>query len=127
MWTLAQGAVSAEMLKAYRRAGNSVYDLVLPAEAQRLDYKIQGLNPWTVPPDLKAQLLCIWNAFAMQTSGNEFLEADYQFNPATVGYVPSTTAERILAFYAQVEGWLCRARQTQSNPSYVFYPLGIRT
>ena len=119
MWALAQGEVSADMLEAYRRAGNSVFDLVRQAEAQRLDCKIQGLNPWTVPPALKAQLLCTWNAFALQTLGNEFLEADYQFNPATVGYVPATTAEQILAFYAQVEGWLCRARQAQSNPSYL--------
>lgn len=119
MWALAQGEISAEMLEAYRRAGNSVHDLVRQAEAQRLDCKIQGLNPWTVPPALQIQLLCTWNAFALQTLGNEFLEADYQFNPATVGYVPSKTAEQVLAFYTQVEGWLCRARQAQSNPSYV--------
>lgn len=118
MWAIAQGEVSAEMLEAYRRAGNSVHDLLHQVESQRLDRKIQGLNPWTVPPALQAQLLCTWNAFALQTLGNEFLEADYQASPATVGYVPPKTAEQILAFYTQVEGWLSRARQAQSNPNY---------
>lgn len=114
----AQGEVSAETLEAYRRAGNSVHDLLHQVESQRLDCKIQKLNPWTMPPALQAQLLCTWNAFALQTLGNEFLEADYHFNPATVGYVPPKTAEQILAFYTQVESWLSRARQAQSNPSY---------
>lgn len=116
---IVQGEVSAEMLDAYRRASNSIHDLLHQVESQRLDRKIQGLNPWTVPPALQAQLLCTWNAFALQTLGNEFLEADYQANPATVGYVPPKTVEQVLAFYTQVEGWLSRVRQAQSNPNYV--------
>ena len=63
-------------------------------------------------------MLCAWNAFALQTLGDKFLEADYSLNPVTAGFVPPVTAEQVLAFYSQVEGWLNRAQQAHSNPGY---------
>jgi hypothetical protein len=113
-----QGEVPTDTLEAYRRAGNAVYDLLDKAEAQRLSLKIQGLNPWTAPTATQAHLLCTWNAFALQTLGDQFLDADYQFDPATVGYVPSKTARQIFEFYNQVENWLSHSHQALSNPNY---------
>jgi hypothetical protein len=115
---LVQGEVPADALEAYRRGGQAVYDLLQQVENRRLELKIEGLNPWTVDPATQAQFLCAWNAFVLQTLGDQFLEADYQGNPATTGYVPPMTAEQSLAFYSQVGSWLSRARQAQNNPAY---------
>jgi len=118
MMALVQGEVSASELEAYRRAGDTVYKLLQQAEDHRLAHKIQGKNPWQVEPAHQALFLATWNAFVLQTLGDQFLEADYQANPATVGYVPKVTAEQVLGFYAPVEAWLGRAQQAQSNPGY---------
>jgi hypothetical protein len=115
---LVQGEVAADTLEAYRRAGQAVYDLLRQVEERRLALKIQSLNPWTVDPATQAQFLCAWNAFVLQTLGDRFLEADYEANPTTAGYVPPITAEQALAFYTQVESWLNRAYQAGINPDY---------
>lgn len=113
-----KGEVAADTLEAYRRAGQTVYALLKQVEDRRLALKIQGLNPWTVDPATQAQFLCAWNAFVLQTVADQLLEADYQADPATVGYVPPMTAEQALALYSQVESWLSRAYQGQNNPNY---------
>jgi hypothetical protein len=113
-----QGEVSADTLESYRRAGSTVHPMLHKAEAQRLHLKIEGLNPYRAPLATQAHLLCVWNAFTLQTLGDQFLDADYRSNPATVGYVPPKTADQIFAFYDQVEGWVSRASQAQSNPAY---------
>ncbi|WP_019501313.1 hypothetical protein [Pseudanabaena sp. PCC 6802] len=115
---LAKGEVAADTLEAYRRAGQTVYDLLKQVEDRRLELKIQGSNPWTVDLASQAQFLCAWNAFVLQTLGDRLLEADYQADPSTVGYVPPMTAEQALAYYSQVESWLNRAHQAQYNPAY---------
>ena len=115
---LAKGEVAADTLEAYRRAGQTVYDLLKQVEDRRLELKIQGLNPWTIDQASQVQFLCAWNAFVLQTLGDQVLEADYQADPSTVGYVPPMTAEQALAYYSQVENWLNRAHQAQHNPTY---------
>lgn len=115
---LIEGEVSAETLEAYRRAGRAVYDLLEEVEEQRLEAKIGGEHPWAADPATQALFLAAWNAFAVQTLGDQFLDADYRANPSTVGYVPAVTAEQILACYQQVESWLCRAHEARSNPAY---------
>lgn len=115
---LIEGEVAADTLEAYRRAGLMVFDLLKQVEERRLDSKLQGLSPWAVPPAIQAELLCAWNAFALQTLGDEFLDADYRTSPATIGYVPPVTAQQILSLYNQVEAWVSRARQAASNPEY---------
>lgn len=113
-----QDEVPATALEAYRRASLQVFEVMDLAEARRLESAAAGLNPWTVPPAVRAELLCAWNAFVLQTLGNELLDADYDAGPATVGYVPPDVARQALAFYEQVEPWLDRARQAQASPDY---------
>lgn len=113
-----EGEMPAETLEAYRRAGRAVYDLLDRVEEERLTCKIEGRDPWSVAAAAQAELLCAWNAFVLQTLGDQFLEADYRLNPTTVGFVPPVTAEQVLAFYTQVEPWLSRAHQARSNPAY---------
>lgn len=115
---LIQGEVAADTLEAYRRAGQVVYDLIDTVEERRLDLKIRGVDPWETEPATQAELLSAWNAFSLQTLGDQFLDADYQANPSTSGFVPLVTGQQVFAFYRQVEGWLSRARQAQTNDGY---------
>lgn len=115
---LLQGEVSADTLEAYRRASMSVFELLDRGETMRLGAAAEGKNPWTLPENTQVFLLCTWNAFVLQTLGNNFLDADYRGNPATAGFVPPITADQVLAFYQPVEGWLSRAQQAEANPNY---------
>jgi hypothetical protein len=113
-----QDEVPATVLEAYRRASLPVFEVMDLAEARRLECATEDLNPWTVPPAVRAELLCAWNAFVLQTLGNDILDADYDDSPAAAGYVPPFTVHQVLAFYAQVEEWLTRARQAHANPDF---------
>ena len=118
MYARLQGEIPATTLEAYRRASLPVFEVMDLVEARRLECATEGLNPWTVPPATRAEFLCAWNAFVLQTLGNDLLDADYDASPATVGYVPHATAHQVLAFYDQVEEWLDRARQAHASPDY---------
>ncbi len=118
LYSRLSGEVPADTLEAYRRASGPVYELLDQVERRRLECQADGLTPWTVPPATQAEMLCAWNAFVLQHLGDRFLQADFDGNPATAGYVPPITADQILAFYSQVEGWISRAQQAHANPSY---------
>jgi hypothetical protein len=110
--------VDASTLEAYRRAGSIAYEILQQSENRRLECKIRGVHPWQLDEATRAYLLCSWNAFALQTLGDQFLDADYKANPATVGFVPTVTAEQIAAFYGPVSQWLGRAKQAEDNPGF---------
>lgn len=112
------GEVSADTLEAYRRASLAVYDALEHSETHRAGAKDEGKNAWTLPKSTQAEILCTWNAFVLQTLGDRFLDADYEGDPHTVGFVPAITSDQILGFYTQVEGWLNRAQQAHFNPDY---------
>lgn len=118
MFARLQGEVPATTLEAYRRASLPVFELLDQVAARRLAAATDGLDPWTIPPATRAEFLCAWNAFVLQTLGNDILDADFARYPATAGYVPPVTADQVLAFYEQVEGWLNRAHQARANPDY---------
>lgn len=113
-----QGEIPATTLEAYRRASLPVFELLDQVEARRLACATEGLNPWTIPPATRTEFLCAWNAFVLQSLGNDILDADYAEYPATAGFVPPPTGEQVLAFYSQVEPWLDRAQQAHANPDY---------
>ena len=122
MWTRVvsrmRGEVPADTLEAYRRASLGVLELLQQGDTLRAKGQVEGQTAWTLPPNVQAFMLCSWNAFVLQSLGNEFLDADYRDNPATAGFVPPITADQVMSFYSQVEGWLNRALQAQSNPDY---------
>ncbi|HST62495.1 MAG TPA: hypothetical protein VLK84_27570 [Longimicrobium sp.] len=113
-----RGEIPAAALEAYRRASLPVLELFEQVERRRLEAAIDGVDPWSVPPATRSAFLCAWNAFVLQTLGNEILDADYRGEPATLGYVPPATARQVHAFYESVEGWVNRAYQAQANPDY---------
>lgn len=112
------GEISADVLEAYRRASLAVYDALDHCELHRAQARERGQNAWTLPHSTQAELLCTWNAFVLQTLGDSLLAADYRNSEDTVGFVPPVTADQILRFYTQVEGWLTRAEQAHHNPDY---------
>lgn len=109
----------ATLLQAYRRASPSVAEVMDLAQARRLECAIDGLLPWTMPPAVQAELLCAWNAFALQTLGDAILDADYDAGPRTRGFVPPRSAQQAQAFYAEVEAWLTRAREARANSAFL--------
>jgi hypothetical protein len=113
-----QGEVPAAELEAFRRASGPVMELLEQVERRRLECRIDGLDPWTVPPATRAAFLCAWNAFVLQTLGDELLDADYRAEPRTPHFVPPVTAKQVLRFYEPVEGWVNRGGQAQANPDY---------
>lgn len=119
-----QGEVPAAELEAFRRAGPSVLELLDHVEHLRLACRIEGQDPWTVPPATRTAFLCAWNAFVLQTLADELLEADYRSEPRTPHFVPPLTFGQAMRFYDQVEGWVNRASQAEANPGY---RLDIRT
>ncbi|HEU4562283.1 MAG TPA: hypothetical protein VFS20_30920 [Longimicrobium sp.] len=113
-----RGEVSAAALEAYRRASGLVYELIAESEHRRHNYAVAGIDAWSVPPALRAEAICAWNAYALQTVGDAIVDADYQESPATARYVPHETAQQVLRFYVEVEGWLNLAHQARANPAF---------
>ena len=114
------GEVPAGTAESYRRAGGAVFDLYVGVEQRRSELTEAHADLWDLDAATHAQFLCCWNAFALQTLGDAFLEADYRADPKTVGFLPRVTERQALAFYTEVEPWVSRAHQAQSNPQYTF-------
>jgi hypothetical protein len=121
IWTrvlaFVKGEVNTNLLEAFRRAGATIHEQLDRAEKTRFELKSDGQNAWTANNASQLELLCTWNAFALQTLGDEFLDSDYAADPSTIGFVPQITAEQAQGFYDQVERWLSRARQAGSDPA----------
>ncbi len=113
-----RGEVSADTVEAYRRAGAAAYHDLASAEQLRADLAASGASPWSARPGQASQLLCTWNAFALQKLGDELVEADYQADPRTQGFLPPVTAEQAMVFLREVGHWSIRARRAASDPGY---------
>lgn len=110
------GEIADDTLGAYRAAGASAHDLLVEAEERRAGLTTDDY--WAVPPGEQAFFLCTWNAFALQTLGEAFVTADFEHDAGTAGFLPPVTAEQALAFFAEVEQWLVRARQAEVSPAF---------
>ena len=112
------GEVSADTVEAYRRAGAVVYQDLTSAEQLRADLAASGAGAWSASPGQASQLLCTWNAFALQKLSDELVDGDYQAHPSTQGFLPPVTAEQAMAFLSEVEHWSVRVRRAASDPDY---------
>ncbi|GIW37188.1 MAG: hypothetical protein KatS3mg073_1333 [Meiothermus sp.] len=104
----ARGYLSTEALEAYRRAGAGVYALLGELEASHP-------NPWTAAFSSQIYLLCVWNAFALQTLGDQMLAADEHLEPTSPGLVPPQTHALIRKFYQGSAEWLASAREAEQG------------
>ena len=110
--------VDASDLEAYQRAGNIVFERLTEGQLLYQQLLSQGLDRWTLPTHYQLQQLCLWNAFVLQTLGDQLLQTDYRFKPLTIGYVPALVAKQTQYFYQPIETWLNKAQQAQHNPLY---------
>jgi hypothetical protein len=60
------GEVAATTVEAYRRAGASAYQDMMGAEQLRGSLAASGAGLWAASAGQSSQLLCAWNAFALQ-------------------------------------------------------------
>lgn len=112
------GEISAVTVEAYRRAGAAAYQDMLAADQVRAEMAAAGTSLWASSAGQASQLLCTWNAFVLQTLGDELVEADYRASPGTAGYLPRVTAEQASAFLGEVESWSARSRRAAADPAY---------
>ncbi|MHB1235173.1 MAG: hypothetical protein ACYCZK_05830 [Microbacteriaceae bacterium] len=105
-------------MEAYRRAGNAAYDDLSSAEGTRRELAVAGTDLWSTGPGQATQLLCTWNAFALQTLGDQFIEADYAADPSTVGFLPPVTAEQAARFLGEVQRWSAFARRGTADAQF---------
>ena len=113
------GEIPAGTLESYQAAGASVYDLFVQAEHRRSDLVAGGKTPWTMTDNEHSHLTAAWVAFALQTLGDAFLQADYEADPGTIGFVPPVTARQAELFYGEVEEWLAAALRARSDETFV--------
>ncbi|GAB3886954.1 hypothetical protein GCM10029964_052090 [Kibdelosporangium lantanae] len=112
------GEQDATILEALRQAGRSVYHELVVAEKLRAELVGTGATIWTAPTAVSSQLLATWNAYVLQSLGEQLLDADYTANPSTVGYVPTVIFDQVSSWFGGVESWLSLARQARHNPDY---------
>lgn len=113
-----RGEVAATTVEAYRRAGHAAYEDLQDAESTRRDLAIAGTDLWSTSPGQATQLLCTWNAFALQTLGDQFIQADYAADPSTVGFLPPVTAEQAARFLGEVQRWSSFARRGAADAQF---------
>lgn len=114
----ARGWVRTEVVEAYRRAGNQVYEDVIAADATRQELLLAGNDLRTVDPGVRTQLVCTWNAFALQTLGTAFLEAAPAAAARLPGYLPRATVGQAELFLAEVGYWSGQAQRGGVDAGY---------
>ena len=67
------GEIAATTIDAYRRAGAAAYQDLLDADQLRRELALAGGNIWTARRAQASQLLCAWNAFVLQSLGDQLV------------------------------------------------------
>lgn len=106
----AHGEVSRDALDPYRAAGAGVYDYILELDALRAEDSGSS--------SVQAALLAGWVAYALQVLGDEMLDADAAWDPATAHFVPPVTAQQVTEFYEPIRAWIGRAKAARVSPSF---------
>ncbi|GAB3971944.1 hypothetical protein GCM10029978_048070 [Actinoallomurus acanthiterrae] len=110
-----EGQLSVQTLEGYRRAGRLVHRELEDAERWRREHLSRPTGSLLPASAAAGRLLCVWNAYVLQTLGEHLLDA---VDPYDDGTVRSGAAARILAFLGQVERWLFHARRTAIDSAY---------
>jgi hypothetical protein len=113
-----RGERTAGALEALRSAGIGIDIELSRAEQVRAQLAVDGQTLWDCPRSVSSHLLATWNAFLLQTLAAGMLDADYQADRGTVGFVPPVTFEQVWAWFSAAEGWLSMAQQAGANPDY---------
>lgn len=114
-----RGEVPAADVRARLAAGAGAYDDIAAADRLRAELLAAGIDPFTASPAETSQLLCAWNAYALQSLAEAFLEAD-EASPRTfsAGHVAGVTAEQVELVARDVPAWSGRARRAAADRGY---------
>lgn len=113
-----QGGVPATDVRPYVRAGAVAYEDFLEAESLRHELVAAGLDPTTASPAETSQLLCAWNAYALQTLAEAFLDAEDRLAGGQAMTVAQVTAAQVQMLVRDVPVWSGRARRAAADPGY---------
>jgi hypothetical protein len=108
------GQLPAQTVEMYRSAGALVRREL--EDAQRLRRELLGARTSArhFPPAAAGRLLCVWNAYVLQTVGEYLMDAVQHPPDATV----RAGTDQILAFVGPVDRWLSQARHAATDLAY---------
>lgn len=112
-----RGDVPADEVLALLSVGSSAYQDYLAADQLREELATAGIDPWSTSPSESSQLLATWNAYALQSLGQAFVEAE-GLAPDAGGFLPRVTADQALRFLREVPRWSARARRAATDPGF---------
>ena len=113
-----RGWVRIDAAYAYRRAGGVVYEELMLAEGIRQQLLLAGQDLRTAPPGIRSQLICTWNAFALQSLGEAFLDGAPAAAATLPGYLPRITVAQATVFLAEVAYWSSQTRRAGVDAGY---------
>lgn len=104
-----RGELSPSGLQGLRAAGAAAYSLNEEADAMRAE---PSYDPWSADLGAELFLVCTWNSFALQTIGDQLLEA------GNGDLVSESSLAYAQVCYAQTLTWVESARFAQANAAY---------
>ncbi|WP_292976605.1 hypothetical protein [Mycobacterium sp.] len=110
-----RGEVPADEVLALLSVGGGAYQDYLAADQLREELARAAIDPWSTSPAESSQLLATWNAYALQSLGQAFVDAE-GLAPGTAGFLPRVTADQALRFLREVPKWSARARRAAMDP-----------
>lgn len=113
-----RGGVPADSVRAYLRGGSMAYEDYVAAEGLRAELVEAGLDPWIASPAETSQLLCAWNAYALQSIADAFVDAEDRAAGGHARVMPQVTAEQVALLVRDVPAWSGRARRAAADPGY---------
>lgn len=111
------GKVPADEVQARLAAAGVVYEQYLAADRLRAELTAAGLGPATASPAESSQLLCTWNAYALVSLAQAFIDAE-GLEAGRPGFLPRVTEQQALVLLADVPAWLARAQRAVVDPGY---------
>ena len=109
------GQLSLLTLEAQRSAGRHFRRELDEAERLRHDLLDARTDPRHFPPSVAGRLLSVWNAYVLQTVGEQLLDT---VRYRTFGTVRAGAASRILEFLGPADRWMHQAHRAAADPSY---------
>lgn len=111
------GNVPADEVQERLAAAAVAYELYLSAEQLRSELAAAGITPATASPAESSQLLCTWNAYALVSLAQAFVDAE-GLESGKPGFLPRVTAQQALTLLSEVALWVARARRAATDPGF---------
>lgn len=114
-----RGEVPVAEVRARLRGGEQAYEDADAADRLRQDLVVAGVGPWGASPSETSQLLCAWNAYALQSLADAFVAAEEESRAgAGRGFVDLVTFQQVDLLAREIPAWSGRARRAAADPGY---------